>query len=85
MSTVLGFDASGGNDIVVMDNCRIHLVPGIRERSRSAGDPSLPAKVLADLNPIEMSLQQIQDAHAQVARAKRSGHSIEQPLVHSTA
>ena len=44
------------NDIVVMDNCRIHLVNGIREAIENAGARLryLP-KYSPDLNPIEMS------------------------------
>lgn len=44
------------NDIVVMDNCRIHLVHGIREAIENAGARLryLP-KYSPDLNPIEMS------------------------------
>lgn len=43
-------------DIVVMDNCRIHLGPGIREAIERAGATLryLP-KYSPDLNPIEMS------------------------------
>ncbi len=36
------------NDIVVMDNCRIHLAAGVRRGDReSAGDTALPAEILA--------------------------------------
>src|ERR1700686_678968 len=44
------------NDIVVMDNCRIHLVAGIREGIEKAR-PTLRylPKYSPDLNPIEMS------------------------------
>lgn len=44
------------NDIVVMDNCRIHLVHGIREAIENAGATLryLP-KYSPDLNPIELS------------------------------
>ncbi len=38
------------NDIVVMDNCRVHLSPAIRVQSRKCGDRALPAEI----NPIEM-------------------------------
>jgi transposase len=43
-------------DIVVMDNCRIHLGPGIREAIEKAGATLryLP-KYSPDLNPIEMA------------------------------
>lgn len=43
------------NDIVVMDNCRVHLGPGIREAIEKAGAiiRYLP-KYSPDLNPIEM-------------------------------
>ena len=34
------------NDIVVMDNCRVHLGPGIREAIEKAGDIALLAEVL---------------------------------------
>ena len=42
-------------DIVVMDNCRIHLGPGIRQAIEKAGATLryLP-KYSPDLNPIEM-------------------------------
>ena len=40
------------NDIVVMDNCRVHLGPGIRAGDReSARDPSLLAEILARSQP----------------------------------
>ena len=44
------------NDIVVMDNCRIHLVAGVREAIEKAQATLryLP-KYSPDLNPIEMS------------------------------
>jgi len=44
------------NDIVLMDNCRIHLVAGIREAIEEARATVryLP-KYSPDLNPIEMS------------------------------
>ena len=44
------------NDIVVMDNCRVHLGPGIREAIEKARATLryLP-KYSPDLNPIEMS------------------------------
>ena len=42
------------NDIVVMDNCRVICRRHSGGDRESAGDPSLPAEVLADLNPIEM-------------------------------
>jgi len=43
------------NDIVVMDNCRVHLGPGIREAIEKAGATLryLP-KYSHDLNPIEL-------------------------------
>jgi len=43
------------NDIVVMDNCRVHLGPGIRQaiEKRGAALRYLP-KYSPDLNPIEM-------------------------------
>jgi len=43
------------NDIVVMDNCRVHLVAGIREviEKARATFRYLP-KYLPDLNPIEL-------------------------------
>jgi len=43
------------NDIVVMDNCRVHLAPGIREAIEKARATLryLP-KYSPDLNPIEM-------------------------------
>ena len=44
------------NDIVVMDNCRVHLGPGIREAIERAGASLryLP-KYSPDLNPIELA------------------------------
>lgn len=44
------------NDIVVMDNCRVHLGPSIREAIENAGAilRYLP-KYSPDLNPIEMA------------------------------
>jgi transposase len=43
------------NDIVMMDNCRVHLGPGIRRAIEKAGATLryLP-KYSPDLNPIEM-------------------------------
>lgn len=43
------------NDIVVMDNCRVHLVAGVREAIEKAGAKlrHLP-KYSPDLNPIEL-------------------------------
>jgi len=43
------------NDIVVMDNCRVHLGPGIRRAIEKSGATLryLP-KYSPDLNPIEM-------------------------------
>ena len=51
------------NDIVVMDNCRVHMGPAIRERFSDAGSPSVEKahatlrylpKYSPDLNPIEL-------------------------------
>lgn len=44
------------NDIVVMDNCRIHLVAGVRETiERAPATLRYLPKYSPDLNPIEMS------------------------------
>ncbi len=46
----------GRNDIVVMDNCRIHLVAGVGDAIESVGaTPRYLPKYSPDLNPIEMS------------------------------
>jgi transposase len=43
------------NDIVVMDNCRVHLSPGIREAiERARATLRYLPKYSPDLNPIEM-------------------------------
>ena len=43
------------NDIVVMDNCRVHLAPGIREAiERARATLRYLPKYSPDLNPIEM-------------------------------
>jgi transposase len=42
------------NDIVVMDNCRIHLGRGIREAIEAADATRYLPKYSPDLNPIEM-------------------------------
>jgi hypothetical protein len=49
------------NDIVVMDNCRVHLVAGVREviEKARATVRYLP-KYSPDLNPIEMSYTSLQ-------------------------
>ena len=54
------------NDIVVMDNCRVHLGTGIGRAIETVGATLryLP-KYSPDLNPIEgIALQQIQDIPA---------------------
>ena len=60
------------NDIVVMDNCRVHLGPGISSRYREIGsDVTLPAKVFARPQSHRDALQQIQDLPAQGRSANR--------------
>src|SRR5512146_340235 len=48
------------NDIVMMDNCRVHLGPGIRRAIEEAGATLryLP-KYSPDLNPIEMPFSKL--------------------------
>ena len=50
------------NDIVMMDNCRVHLGPGIRRAIEKAGATLryLP-KYSPDLNPIEMRSVEARD------------------------
>jgi transposase len=50
------------NDIVVMDNCRIHLGPGIRRAIEKSGATLryLP-KYSPDLNPIEMAYSKFKE------------------------
>ena len=49
------------NDIVVMDNCRVHMGPAIREAiENSARDATLPAEILARPQSNRTALQQIQ-------------------------
>jgi transposase len=66
------------NDIVVMDNCRVHLVAGVREAIEKARAtlPYLP-KYSPDLNPIEMSYSKFKTLMSKVA-ARTSRPSIEQ-------
>lgn len=56
------------NDIVVMDNCRIHLGGGIRKAIEAAGATLryLP-KYSPDLNPIEMPYSKFKDFLRKVA------------------
>jgi len=56
------------NDIVVMDNCRIHLGPGIRKAIERAGATLryLP-KYSPDFNPIEMSYSKFKEFLRKVA------------------
>ena len=74
------------NDIVVMDNCRVHLGPrhsgGDRE---SAGDTSLLAEILARPQPDRDALQQIQGVPPQGCGANCSGPQSSNSLVHPTA
>ena len=74
------------NDIVVMDNCRVHLGPGIREAIEKARATLryLP-KYSPDLNPIETALQQIQGIPAQGCGANCSGPQSSNSLVHPAA
>jgi transposase len=61
------------NDIVVMDNCRVHLGPGIRRAIEKSGATLryLP-KYSPDLKSHRDALQQIQDIPAQGGSANRS-------------
>ena len=54
------------NDIVVMDNCRVHMGTGIGSGYRNSGRATLRylPKYSPDLNPIRDALQQIQDIPA---------------------
>jgi transposase len=56
------------NNIVVMDNCRIHMGPGIRKAIEKAGATVryLP-KYSPDLNPIEMPYSKFKDFLRKVA------------------
>jgi transposase len=56
------------NDIVVMDNCRVHLVAGVREAIEKARATVryLP-KYSPDLNPIEMSYSKFKAVMRKVA------------------
>ena len=66
------------NDIVVMDNCRVHLGPGIREAIEKAGASLryLP-KYSPDLNPIEMPYSKFK-TFLRKLRRELSQASIEQ-------
>ena len=66
------------NDIVVMDNCRVHLGPGIREAIEKARATLryLP-KYSPDLNPIEMPYSKFKAFLRKVA-ARTVPASIEQ-------
>ena len=74
------------NDIVVMDNCRVHLGPGIREAIEKAGASLryLP-KYSPDLNPIEMPYSKLQDIPAQGCGANCPRPQSSNSLVHPTA
>ena len=53
------------NDIVVMDNYRVHLGTGIGRRYRNSGrDTALPAEIFARPQSHRDALQQIQDIPA---------------------
>ena len=52
------------NDIVVMDNCRVHLGTGIRGYRNSGRDTALPAEIFARPQSHRDALQQIQDIPA---------------------
>ena len=53
------------NDIVVMDNCRVHLGTGIWPGYRNSGrDTALPAEIFARPQSHRDALQQIQDIPA---------------------
>ena len=70
------------NDIVVMDNCRVHLGRGIRRAIEKAGATLryLP-KYSPDLNPIELPYSKFQDIPAQGGGANRSAPQSSNPLV----
>jgi hypothetical protein len=73
------------NDIVVMDNCRVHLVAGIQKAIETARATLryLP-KYSPDLNPIELS-QQIQSFAAKDRRANCSSTPSSNSLVRAAA
>jgi hypothetical protein len=53
------------NDIVVMDNCRVHLGTGIGRAIETVGrDTALPAEIFARPQSHRDALQQIQDIPA---------------------
>jgi transposase len=62
------------NDIVVMDNCRIHMGPGIRKAIEKAGATVryLP-KYSPDLNPIEMPYSKFKEFLRKVAARTVTG------------
>ena len=75
------------NDIVVMDNCRVHLGPGIREAIQKARATLryLP-KYSPDLNPIAMPYGKFnQGISAQGCGTNCSGPQSSNSLVHPTA
>jgi transposase len=71
------------NDIVVMDNCRVHMAPAIREAIEKARATLryLP-KYSPDLNPIEMSYSKFKTFLRKVAA--RSVPDASNSLVHPT-
>jgi transposase len=73
------------NDIVVMNNCRVHLVAGVREAIEKArATLRYPPKSSPDLNPIEMSYSKFKGLMRKFA-ARTSGPRPSNPLVYSTA
>ena len=73
------------NDIVVMDNCRVHLGPGIREAIEKAGASLRSAEILARSQSDRNALQQIQDIPAQGCSANCPRPQSSNSLVHPAA
>ena len=74
------------NDIVVMDNCRVHLGPGIREAIEKArATTSLLAEILARPQPDRDALQQIQGIPAQGCGTNCSWPQSSNSIVHPAA
>src|SRR6476469_3227660 len=71
------------NDIVVMDNCRVHMGPAIREAI--ARDAALPAEILARPQSNRTTLQQIQGIPPQGRGANCSGPHSSNSLIRPTA
>jgi len=69
------------NDIVVMDNCRIHLGVGIRTAIEKSG---LSSEVFTRPQSDRAALQQVQDIFAQSSRTHYSGPHSSNSLVPPT-